>query len=185
MYEPDKDYKLSVEDFLYVMNNKSTNICEEFINNYSCLSVQYIIDYLKNGSKNIPDLEDNDFLHECCNFGDVLHIFEDKSGIGIFEDEQYIFVADNAKSVDDYLLVGVCFDEDEPYIFMPRELLIISKDLNLKFANYKHSIDKLLKLYARFSKGNQGKRKIREAEAEVIDIERSIDLTIEKGFYRL
>ncbi|MGX2951479.1 hypothetical protein ACWIUA_11370, partial [Ursidibacter sp. B-7004-1] len=120
---------------------------------------QYIIDYLKNGSKNIPDLEDNDFLHECCNFGDVLHIFEDKSGIGIFE--------------------------DEPYIFMPRELLIISKDLNLKFANYKHSIDKLLKLYARFSKGNQGKRKIREAEAEVIDIERSIDLTIEKGFYRL
>lgn len=185
MYEPKIDYKLSIEDFLYVMDNLSTNVVREVIDNFSCLSIEYIVNHLKSGNKEIPDLQNNDVLEEGFTSGDVLHVFKDKSGISVFTDEKYIHVFYKAKDVEDYMLIGVCFSENEPYVFMPRELLVISKELNSKIEEYERLIVKYLRLSARFSKSNQGKRKIREAESAMRNLEKEIDLIIEKGFYRV
>lgn len=185
MYETEIDYKLSIEDFLYVMSNLPSNIIEKFIDDFSCLSVKYIISYLESGNKKMPNLEHNDFHQEGFTSGDSIHIFKDKSGVAFFTDEKYIHVSNKAKDVEGYLLFGVCFNENEPYIFMPKETLIISKNLNVKIGKHEKSIAKMLGLKAKFSKSNQGKRKIRDAEAEMLDLEREVNLEKEKGFYRL
>lgn len=136
MYEAEYDGKLTLDEFLDLSKNVSKYVKKEFVESFDNLAFKWLVDYLSNGNNKLPDLEDNQYGEERPEFesfddfypsgyysdGDILHVFEDESGVSLFTERNCLHLSNNAENVEDYLLLGVNFS-DELFIFMPKELL--------------------------------------------------------------
>lgn len=134
MYEADVDVKLTLDEFFDLSKNISKYIKDDFVKYFDNLAFKWLVDYLSKGNNSLPDLDDNQYGEEHPDVesfddyypsgyysdGDILHVFEDKSGISLFMDKKYLHLSYNAENVEDYLLLGVNFDK-ELFIFMPKE----------------------------------------------------------------
>ena len=134
MYEADIDVKLTLDEFFDLAKNISKYVKDDFVKNFDNLAFKWLVEYLSKGNNSLPDLDDNQYGGEYPDFEgfddyypsgyysdvDILHVFEDKSGISLFMGKKYLHLSHNAENVEDYLLLGVNFDK-ELFIFMPKE----------------------------------------------------------------